>query len=149
MKGFSVAQLLVVLGIMVIVSAATFPSLSEYTKNLQLQNATKEFVVNLKLAQQLAITGQVKHALSFDILGADYHLVKQSDPEVTVKDLQLAEDVFFASQIGLLDDEIVYNAGGSVDFAGQLYLTHQSTQNQTVINIKPSGYITWQTYEAP
>ena len=149
MKGFSIAQLLIVLGIIVVVSAVTFPSLSGYTKNLELKNTTKEFVVNLKLAQQYAVTEQVKHSVSFTLLDNQYNLIKKDDSDEILQSFLLDEDVFFASQTGLTDNEVVYNAGGSVDFAGEIYLTHQSTLNQTVINIKPSGYITWQTYQDP
>ena len=115
MKGFSIAQLLIVLGIIAIVSAVTFPALFDYINNLELKNATKEVVINLKLAQQLAITEQIKHVLSFEMLSENYYLIKREDPDVILDSFNLPEGIFFSSITGLTDNEVIYNAGGSVD----------------------------------
>lgn len=149
LKGFSIAQLLIVIGIIAVVSTITFPSLASYTKSLQLKNSTKEVVAKLRLAQQYALTEQVKHSIRFTPLSTSYSLVKLSDPEIILETFNLNSQVNFTSISGLIANQAVYNSGGAVDFPGEIYLTHQSTGAQTLINAKPSGYVTWQIYQAP
>ena len=58
-KGYSLAQLLIVIGIIVIITLVTFPVFTDYLNNLELKNSTQDVVSNLKLAQQLAVTEQI------------------------------------------------------------------------------------------
>jgi len=147
--GFSVAQLLIVIGVMMLVTAITLPNLTDYVKNLQLKNSTKEVMAKLKLAQQYALTEQVKYALRFVPLNSSYSLIKMGEPETTIDSYEMSSNVYLSSISGLQNNEAVYNAGGAVDYQGEIYLTHADTGVQTLINVKPAGYVTWQIYQEP
>ena len=148
-KGYSLAQLLIVIGIIAVIALITFPSFTGYLNNLELKNSTHEVVSHLKLAQQLAVTEQVKHAVRFVPLGNTHQLIKLTDPEIILSAFQLADSVYFLSSGGLENNQAVFNAGGAVDFNGEIYLTHQISGMQTVISVKPSGYVSWQIYQNP
>ncbi|MBU1036751.1 hypothetical protein KKF32_01785 [Patescibacteria group bacterium] len=128
-------------------SIVTFPLIREYSKNLELKNGTKAVIQSLRLAQQSAVTEQFKYAIRFTALADTYYLVKKVDPEEIINSWQLPNSVYFFYIDGLEDDEAVFNSAGAVDFSGDVYLAHLQNQAQTLIEIKPSGYITWQNYE--
>ena len=140
-------EILTVIGIIIVVSSMTFLVLRNYQKSQDLKNSTRDFIGNLKLAQQYSVTEQVKYAARISILNNDYYLVKKSDPEEIIASFALAESINFSSQDGLVNDEAVFNPTGAVDFAGNVFLTHEQTQTRTKISIKPSGYVTWEFVE--
>lgn len=148
-RGISIAQLLIVVAIIVVISFVSFPALSGYIKDLELKNSTKEVILNLKLTQQLAVTEQVRHSLLFSPLDSSYYLIKKTEPATTLESFYLAPSVYFATISGFENNEVVYNSAGAVDLSGDIYLSHLNTQNQTLINVKPSGYVNWQTYQSP
>ncbi len=148
-KGFTLAQLLIVIGIIIFVSLVTLPALGQYTKDLELKNSTKEIISKLKLAQQYAVTEQVKHSLRFTPLDNSYYLIRKGEPETTLETSYLKETIYFASISGLENNEVVFNSAGAVDLNGEVYLAHLYTENQTLITIRPSGYVNWQVYQVP
>lgn len=143
-KGLSLLEVLTAVAILVIISLITYASLKDYNRNQVLKNETKTVVSHLKLAQQYCVTEQVKYALRVNILASDYNIIKKGEPDEIVGSFLMSEDVYFSSTSGLLDNEAVYNPTGAVDYSGEIFLTHQQTGNQTKINIRPSGYITWE-----
>jgi len=143
--GTALVQLLVVIAVIGIAAIVTFPRLSEYTNDLELKNSTKALLANLKLAQQKTVTEQVKYAIRLTPLGGGYFLVKKSDPEEIMASWLLSDNVYFSSITGLVANEAVYNFAGAVDFTGEITLTHAETAKQTLVEIKPSGYVSWQS----
>jgi len=144
-SGTSLIQLMVVMAILVIIAAVSFPRLTEYTNDLELKNSTKALLANLKLAQQKTVTEQVKYAVRLTPAGGSYFLVKKTVPEEVLASWLLNNNVYFSTITGLVNNEAVYNFTGAVDFTGEVTLTHLDTAKQTLVEIKPSGYVSWQS----
>lgn len=143
--GAALIQLLVVIGIVAVIAVVSFPRLTEYTNDLELKSSTKALLANLKLAQQKTVTEQVKYAVRLTPAGNNYFLVKKTDPEEVLENWSLNNNVYFSTITGLANNEAVFNFAGAVDFTGNVTLTHLDTGKQTLVNIKPSGYVSWQS----
>ena len=61
MKGFTLTEILVVIGIIGILSLFSVPALRAFQPNLQLSSVTQEVVADLRYAQQLTVTEQKEH----------------------------------------------------------------------------------------
>jgi len=139
-------EILIAVAILFIISSIAYPSLRDYSKTLDLKNGSKQVIGNLKLAQQYTVTEQVKYSIRIDLLANTYALYKKGDPDELILAFELDDQVYFSQAVGLVDDEVVFNPTGAVDFSGDIYLTHQQTGLVTKISIKPSGYVTWEDY---
>ena len=143
-KGISLVEVLTVIAIIAILSLIIFPNLAAYNKNQDLKNSTKEVIARLKLAQQYAVTEQVKYSISVDLQNSSYQLLKKGSPDVVVESFQLADQLIFSDTEGLVNDEAVFNQSGAVDYSGDIFLWQNNTGFKTQIIIKPSGYVVWQ-----
>ncbi|MBU1131298.1 prepilin-type N-terminal cleavage/methylation domain-containing protein [Patescibacteria group bacterium] len=145
-KGFSLAEVLTTLAIIIIIALVTAPAMKQYFNNLQLNNSAKYLISNLRLAQQYTVTQQKKHAIRMELWNNTYYLVKKEPVEEILQTFSLKNGTIFSSFSGLQNNEAVYNASGAVDYSGEVYLEHQASGHQTKILIKPSGYVTWEVY---
>lgn len=140
-------EILTVIGIIIVLSLMAFLVLKNYQKFQDLKNSTKDFIGRLKLAQQYSVTEQIKYAVRIDLLNNSYYLIKKSVPEEVISSFLMSESVNFSSLSGLENNEAVFNPTGAIDFPGDVFLTHELTQEQTKVSLKPSGYVTWEMVE--
>jgi len=142
--GFSLAEILTVIAILIIIAFITVPVIKQYSSNLELNNSTKLLVSNIKLAQQNTVTQQFKYGVRLELLGRTFYLIQKEPSEQILDTLVLDEQVIFFNVSGLQDNEVIFNPTGAVDFSGFIELEHTVTHVKSRINIKPSGYVNWE-----
>ena len=133
-------DLLVSLGIVALLSTITIPYLRKYQPNLKLNAAARTMATDLRYAQQLTITEQKVHLVSFDLADDKYDILKIDAATTTVKTVNLDYEVSIKQIAGLNNNQAVFNFYGGVSQPGQIILTNANNVD-AVINIKPSGYI--------
>ncbi len=146
-SGTSIFEILVVIAVIFIIAMVSYPFLTNYSNDQDLKNSTKVLVGHLKLAQQYTVTEQDKHSIRVDLLVPTYSLFKKGSPDELISGFELDNNVFFLQTTGIQNDEAVFNPTGAVDYSGEIILKHQATGDMTKIYIKPSGYVSWGTYE--
>jgi type IV fimbrial biogenesis protein FimT len=70
--GFTVIELLVVLGIMSLAIGVAVPSLLSWLPGLRLSSAARQVATDLQLARMRAISQNAATTVSFDVAGASY-----------------------------------------------------------------------------
>ena len=139
-KGSMLMELLVVLGIIALLSTISIPYLRKYQPNLKLNAVARDLTTDLRYAQQLTVTEQKVHLVSFDLANDKYYILKIDTDTTTVKTVSLDSEISFKQITDLTDNQVVFNFYGGVSQSGQIILTNTNNVDAT-INIKPSGYI--------
>src|SRR4030042_2046370 len=85
MKSFTLIEVLIVLGIIVILSFLVAPAIRNYQPSFQLSGLAREIITDLRYIQQLAITEQVEYCLKIFSLEKKYQ-IKQCDSQENIKD---------------------------------------------------------------
>lgn len=135
-RGFSIIELLVVLGVIAMFSMVSLPYFVSYQKNIKLKNEVKLLATNLKYAQQLAVTEQIIYQVILAPETKSYQIINSESAEV-IKTVNLDDEVDFYN---FTTSTFSFNATGAVLEYGQIVLIN--TKNSTVtIEIKPSGYV--------
>ena len=139
--GFSLlANILVSLGIIVLLSAISIPYIRRYQPSLKLSAATKDLAGDLRLAQQLTITEQVPHAVDLDLFNQDYQILSLDTATSTIKNIALDSEISFNA--GTTVSFVEFNSYGAVTGESVGTIVLANSQGDTAsINIKPSGYI--------
>jgi len=143
-KGYTLVEILAIVFIIFIISLVSFPTFRNYTQNLEVKGSTEKLLSHIKLAQQYTVSEQVKYAIRITPLSNTYYLIKKTEPEEVIETYSLDNKVYFANNIGIQNNEVSFNFGGGVDYAGQIFITHLYTEITALIDIKPSGYVNWQ-----
>ncbi|MFA6171871.1 MAG: GspH/FimT family pseudopilin [Patescibacteria group bacterium] len=140
-RAFTVYEILIVIGIIVLLSAITIPYINKFQPNLKLNAAARGLTADLRYAQQLTITEQVLHLVSLDIASGSYSLLRVDAATTTVKSVDLPLSVSFNAASTTVSQVRFNSYGGVVSGSvGQIFLTNTNSKNQ-LINIKPSGYV--------
>jgi Tfp pilus assembly protein FimT len=139
-RGSMMIDLLVVLGIIALLSTIAIPYLRKYQPNLKLNATARNLTTDLRYAQQLTVTEQTVHVVSFDLINSKYDILRVAMATTTIKTVNLDPEVNFNQIIGLTNNQVIFNYYGGVSQAGQIILTN-TNNSMTTINVKPSGYI--------
>jgi Tfp pilus assembly protein FimT len=139
-SGSVLMSFIVSLGIIALLSAVSIPYIKQYQPNLKLNSDAKIITSDLRYAQQLTITEQITHKVSFNIESDTYNIIKNTEPATTIKTVTLDSEVSFQSITGLTNNEVIFNYYGGVSEPGQIILTNINSKTKT-IDVKPSGYI--------
>ncbi len=133
-------DLLVALGIIALIATIAIPYLRKYQPNLKLNTTARDLTADIRYAQQLTVTEQKVHLVSFDLINDKYYILKIDTATTTVKTVILDSEVSFKQITGLTDNQVVFNFYGGVSQAGTIILTNTNNVDAT-INVKPSGYV--------
>ncbi|MFA5359407.1 MAG: hypothetical protein WC349_00395 [Patescibacteria group bacterium] len=139
-KGSMLADLLVVMGIIALLSTISIPYLRKYQPNLKLNATARNLTTDLRYAQQLTITEQNIYQVVFDLIDNTYEIQKVDTATTSIKLVNLDSEISIKQITDLTDNKVVFNYYGGVSQSGQIILTNTNDVEAT-INIKPSGYI--------
>jgi prepilin-type N-terminal cleavage/methylation domain-containing protein len=139
-NGFTLIEIIVVIGIMTAMGSISWVGLNSYQPSLALSSVSRDLTTDLRLAQQLTITEQINHGIFFDTLTNEYRLEKFGAETIILYTKQLPSGVTFCGVTGLPDNQAIFNPYGSVAYPGSVCLTNTRGQSR-IIDIKPSGFI--------
>lgn len=138
-KGFTIVEILIILGIISLISLISVPLVANYQKTTKLRSEARLMATNLRLAQQLAITEQTIYNFKLFSSTGSYQIINSETSEV-IKDIDLDNEVIIKQLTGFTNDTVQYNPTGAVLETGTIALTNTKNQTST-IEIKPSGYV--------
>lgn len=139
-RGFTLMEIMVAIGILLIVSGISWASLARYQPFLALTAASRSLTTDLRLAQQLSITEQVNHGVFFNVLTNEYQLEKFGAETVVLSVKKMPNNVFFCEITGLSESYAIFNPYGAVLYSGSVCLANSQGQSK-IIDIKPSGFV--------
>jgi prepilin-type N-terminal cleavage/methylation domain-containing protein len=96
-SGFTLMEMLLVLGILSLISAVTFPALWSWMEQNQLSQSVESFVLTLSRASAQAANEGIPHAIEFLPNGQKYRTVRLDSPfdhDVEIWETLLGECVF-------------------------------------------------------
>lgn len=138
MRGFTILEIIIAIAIIGIVMGLSIPLIKNLDPGLKLSSAASELVGNLRLAQQMAISQQIKYGVKL-LPPLSYELIKVESSTTTIKTVLLKEGVTIESIISIADNTIVYNPIGEPSSSGMINLSKDKKESK--IEIKPSGYV--------
>lgn len=139
-KAISIIEFLTVIAIIGIVSVALTPTFSRFLPSIRLSGATKELVVQLKKAQQYAVSEQIIYQIKIIKAENKYQLIQKGDSQKIISETQLPPTISFGN-ISFSPTEIDFNAIGAPSKSGTIELVNQRNK-KTIIEINPAGFIT-------
>ena len=139
--GFTILEIVVVIGIIVLVTISSLPAIRTAQQNSSLKREARTLLNDLRLAQQLTIGQQVTHLIK--IFGTNpnkYQLISRSDSDTIIKEHVLNNKVSWQNTGDFTNNEIIFTISGSAVETGTIIL--QNTAGLTSsLEIKPSGYV--------
>jgi Tfp pilus assembly protein FimT len=76
LKGYTLVELLVVIGIIIIAALIAFPHLGNWIPRLKLSNTTRDVISDLRLARQYAVSQNRQFRVTFDVNNEQYKLMR-------------------------------------------------------------------------
>jgi prepilin-type N-terminal cleavage/methylation domain-containing protein len=101
-SGFTLMEMLLVLGILSLISAVTFPALWSWLEQNQLSQSAESFVLTLSRASARAADEGIPHAIEFMPNGQKYRTVRLDSPfdqDVEIWETLLGECVFDLAEL--------------------------------------------------
>lgn len=139
-KGFTLIEVLVAIGIMAILAGIGIPAFNLYQPTIQLSGSTREIISNLRYAEQLAVAEQVEYGIRFATSTNQYQLVRFSSQEQILITKTLPDKVSFQQVSGFTNDEVKYNPYGAVREEGSIVLVNTRNETKTIL-VRPSGFV--------
>lgn len=139
-RGFTLPEILTIVGIIALISLVTVPSFLNYQKNSKLQSESRLLATNIRYAQQLAITTQNLYAVKLFTQANSHYQIFDLNNNALIKDVSLDHETKINLVTGLTDNEIRFTATGGTIESGMIYLTN-TLNNTSTLEIKPSGYV--------
>lgn len=100
-SGFTLMEMLLVLGILSLISAVTFPALWSWLEQNQLSQSVESFILTLNRASAQAANEGIPHAIEFMPNGQKYRTVRLDSPfdqDVEIWETLMGECVFEVSE---------------------------------------------------
>ncbi len=137
-KGFSLIEIVTVLGIMSVTSVLSMSFWQYYQPALKLEGETRKLTSDLRLTLSEALTTQTRHCLRFNLEQHLYQVIKTplGRPEVVVKTTRL-DNLISIAEITL--PEVCYTADGMPSAAGRI--VYSNNIKNTAVEVRPSGYV--------
>jgi len=139
LRGFTLVELIIVIGIIVIISTISVPFYQNTAQNLNLSSVARSLASDLRYAQQLSVSTQDQYGVIFNLPENSYHIINQTQNQ-TIRQQFLHDNITIQSINGLSNNSIFFNPAGAVSESGIITLTNPNNRT-TNIEIKPSGYV--------
>jgi hypothetical protein len=139
---FTITEVLVAIGVSIIILGTSLVVLSNFSPSIELNGTATDLVSDLRYAQQLAVSEQIKHGIQFFSAENRYQLIKYGETEEIVKEKNFPEGIFFQLINGLSLNRVLFNPYGSVEEDGTVVIQN-GTGTKTIL-IKPSGFISFE-----
>ncbi|MDD5750340.1 MAG: prepilin-type N-terminal cleavage/methylation domain-containing protein [Candidatus Pacebacteria bacterium] len=139
-NGFTLTELLVVIGIMAVLAAVGWPAITSLQPSLKLNGVSRELVTNLRSAQQRAVSEQVEYSLRFFPDDNSYRISRLGDTPLEILNKKLPVDIRIFQVSGFTNQEVIFNVLGAVSETGSVALKNSREQSKT-IEVRPSGFI--------
>lgn len=137
--GFSIAELVVVLGIIALIALISLPLFVNYQKTTKLRSETRALAINLRLTQQLAVTEQSVYNLKLLPLTDSYQIINSKTSDI-IKEIELDSEVSINEINGFTNNTVQFTPIGGALETGNIVLINTKNEIST-IQIKPSGYV--------
>lgn len=139
-SGFTIAEIMVTIGIIIVLSGISWTAFKNYQPSLVLSTSARDLVSDLRLAQQLSITEQVNHGIYFDSVSGTYRLEKYSPTTQILFSKNLPSGITIYQITGLSEQKAIFNPYGSSVSSGTITIKN-APGSLKVIEIKPSGFV--------
>jgi prepilin-type N-terminal cleavage/methylation domain-containing protein len=132
-KGFSLIELIVVMGIMGILATFAVPAFQNYIRNQNLKTAARGITSDFFATREKALTENVRYRITFDQAGNSYTIARGTAAGAPYVDQQTKLMTSYASYIKVDADQVVYfQTRGTVTACN---FTISNTNNGSVANI--------------
>lgn len=140
-KGFTLIEALVVIAIIGIVASVSIGVLKLLQPSLKLKSATRDLMVDLRYAQQMAVTEQVNYGVHFSTTTNSYQFFRYGTTTQELSEKSLSEGIAFQEIVGFSsNEEAIFNPYGATVATGTVSLIN--TENETkIIGVRPSGFV--------
>ncbi|MFH1221392.1 MAG: GspH/FimT family pseudopilin [Candidatus Eisenbacteria bacterium] len=146
-QGFSMIELLVVIGIAGILLAAALPAMRNYTGTARLTGAADEVASTLKLARQRAVATNGHVVVQFDTGTSSFYLFDDKDQsgsrdgnETMAGPYDVTKGVALA-EVGFADERVTFDARGSASESEAVILVNNGQAAQRVDVTAATGLI--------
>lgn len=139
-KGFTLIEVLLVIGIMGIIAAAYFSASQFQEQSKALSSATRSLTIDLRYAQQLSVTDQTVHGIQISVALDSYKLIRFTTTTVEFFNKDLPTGISFQDVSGFTSDEVKFNSYGAVVQDGTITLVNTDAAT-TTIDVRPSGFV--------
>lgn len=138
-NAFSLIEILVVLTVVCIIIGITIPAFITIRPDLQLNASARDFVTDLRYAQQLAIMEQIEYCAKFFLSEKKYQIL-QCGQSIVVSEKSFPDEITEVVIIGFSNNETRFNPYGAAKESGSIIL--KNTKNNTkTIEVGPAGFI--------
>jgi prepilin-type N-terminal cleavage/methylation domain-containing protein len=132
-KGFSLIELIVVMGIMGILATFAVPAFQNYIRNQNLKTAARGITSDFFATREKALTQNVMYRITFTQASNSYTIAQGTYSGTPYVDQQTKSMTFYAPSIQLNADQVVYfQTRGTVTACN---FTISNTINGSVANI--------------
>lgn len=141
-QGFSLPELIIVLGIIVLMSAIAAPTVSSFMPGIRLNGSARNLTADLREAQEKAVTEQNQYLVRFipTPLPATYQLIRKIDEtETIIKEIKLPSGESITIENTITNNQIVFSPDGGPSSSGNITLSLLGKTK--IINVSPAGFI--------
>ena len=136
-KGFSLAELLVVIAILAVLAVVAIPAYHTWMQQYYLKEEAQKLNDVIRKTQSMVITSQEAYYIEFAPTSNAYFI---KNPDDTIKeDYQLTRGIFF-NAVNIADNKVHFTNLGIPDHPGTIVLQNKINQTKTV-EISPSGFV--------
>lgn len=140
-KGFTILEVVVTIGIVVLVILVSLPAINTSQQNSSLRRETRTLLSDLRLAQQLTVGEQITHLIKLIESSPDkYQLIARSSTDTVIKEHTFNSKVSWQNKGNFTNDEIVFTLSGSAVEASTVIIQNTAGLSNS-LEIKPSGYV--------